>query len=223
MEMEQNTPQIVGKKLWNIVRIVLYMVRNGMSRSNLMLDLQIALQIMLKRWKLAGKAITDLMLHHGNGGGSHNSVAARLTCRSDDAVVSSFVRPLEYEFSCSNSPAAASSKRRKRSQRKNRHEWADGRMVSFQKALEILDNSGHGMAAVPEASPEVALPGFGRSPRVRRLRVTDSPFPLKENSEGSSQIDKDAEEFINKFYRDLKKQRRTAALEPPSPFHIWAH
>nr|GMD38357.1 Transcription factor like [Ipomoea batatas] len=175
------------KKLWNIMRIVLYMAR----KSKLMLDLQIALEMMLKRGnKLARKAI----------------IAARLSCRSNDAAAVLFVGPHEYEFSCSNSPAASlfpssshyagSCKRRKRNRHKNRRR--DDDIVSFQKVL--------GKEIMAAASP---LP-------VRQ-------FPLKDSSEGGSEIDKDAEEFINKFYTDLKKQRRIAALEPPSPFHIWAH
>ena len=56
-----------------------------------------------------------------------------------------------------------------------------------------------------EASP--ALPGFGRSPMVRQLRVTDSPFPLMEAEEDRNhQVDKAAEEFIKRFYKELKKQ-----------------
>lgn len=67
---------------------------------------------------------------------------------------------------------------------------------------------------VAEASPLVTLPGFGKSPMVRQLRITDSPFPLKE--EGDSQVDKEAEEFIKRFYKDLKLQKRSAVLESPS-------
>lgn len=64
-----------------------------------------------------------------------------------------------------------------------------------------------------EASPLVSLPGFGKSPMVRQLRVTDSPFPLKDD--GDSRVDKAAEDFINKFYKDLKLQKRRAAIESP--------
>lgn len=71
-----------------------------------------------------------------------------------------------------------------------------------------------------EASPMV-LPGFGKSPMVRQLRVTDSPFPLKDNEEVDAQVDKAAEEFIKNFYKELKQQKKKAALESPSPFHKW--
>ncbi|GFY97078.1 hypothetical protein Acr_11g0013840 [Actinidia rufa] len=54
-----------------------------------------------------------------------------------------------------------------------------------------------------------ALPGFGRTPAVRQLRITDSPFPLRDVDE-DSHVDKAAEEFIDRFYKDLRKQNRMA-------------
>lgn len=69
------------------------------------------------------------------------------------------------------------------------------------KALEML-NSGN-------SSP--ALPGFGKSPMVRQLRITDSPFPIREVEE-DSHVDEAAEEFISKFYKDLRRQNEIASL-----------
>nr|XP_016505410.1 PREDICTED: uncharacterized protein LOC107823298 [Nicotiana tabacum] len=63
------------------------------------------------------------------------------------------------------------------------------------KALEMIQSG--------TASP--ALPGFGRTPTVRQLRVTDSPFPLRDG-EGNSQVDEKADEFISRFYRDLRRE-----------------
>ncbi|XP_065866534.1 uncharacterized protein [Euphorbia lathyris] len=75
-----------------------------------------------------------------------------------------------------------------------------------------------GKAIAVEASPMV-FPGFGKSPMVRQLRITDSPFPLKDD--GDTQVDVAAEAFIKKFYKDLKSQKNTyAAFESPSPYHI---
>jgi len=67
------------------------------------------------------------------------------------------------------------------------------------------------------------LPGFGngKSPMARQLRVTDSPFPLKdgkgEELEEDVKVGKAAEEFIEKFYKNLRMQK---SLE--SPYHMWA-
>lgn len=68
-------------------------------------------------------------------------------------------------------------------------------VTAVMKALEML----HSEAASP------ALPGFGRSPMVRQLRITDSPFPLRDVDE-DSHVDEAAEEFIMKFYKELKQQ-----------------
>lgn len=62
-------------------------------------------------------------------------------------------------------------------------------------------------AAAAAASPMVVLPGFGRSPIGRQLRVTDSPFPLKDEGGGDGKVDKAADEFISRFYKDLKSQK----------------
>ncbi|XP_052183017.1 uncharacterized protein LOC127795402 [Diospyros lotus] len=179
-----------AKKLGNIVKIVLVMLRKGLSESKVIADLS----VLLKRSKVAGKAISDLMLHH------HYSA---FSCRSDDVRLS-FVSPREYEFSCSNTPIYLS-------KRKNHHR------------VDYISAAIHNVF-VDEGSPAMALPGFGMSPVVRQLRITDSPFPLKDGDEedDDAQVDKAAEEFISKFYRDLRRQTRMAALESPSPYHIWA-
>ncbi|KAJ4708519.1 Avr9/Cf-9 rapidly elicited protein [Melia azedarach] len=204
MEIEPRPP-VVAKKLWNIVRVVFYMMKAGISKSKLMVDFH----LMLKRGnKLAGKAIGNLLFHH------HSS----FSCRSNDAHLS-FVSPKEYEFSCSNSPAFYPFYALKRKHHHHHHlpkssyKYDDVTTVqAVQKVLEMLNNNDQAV----EASPLTTLPGFGRSPMVRQLRITDSPFPLKD--EGDSQVDKAAEEFIKKFYKDLKSQQKTmAALE--SPYH----
>ncbi|KAK6153627.1 hypothetical protein DH2020_013266 [Rehmannia glutinosa] len=173
--MEQNIP-IITKKIWKIVRVVYFMLRKGISKGKLLA----ALNIMMKRGKIAGKeAIQNLMFHHHH----HHTAAA-----SDRRVH-------EYEFSCSNSPAYPifhfNSKRKNSSHAPPPP--LDGRMLAA--ALEIFNSAA--------ASP--ALPGFGPSPMVRQLRITDSPFPLRDFEE-DNHVDEAAEEFIMKFYKDLKKQ-----------------
>jgi hypothetical protein len=73
-------------------------------------------------------------------------------------------------------------------------------MSAMKAVLEMLNND----QTIVEASP--ALPGFGRSPMVRQLRVTDSPFPLRNDDEKDNQVDKAAEDFINRFYSQLRRQ-----------------
>ncbi|XP_020228493.1 uncharacterized protein LOC109809566 [Cajanus cajan] len=181
--MESNAP-VLSKKVWNMLHALLFMLRKGITKGNIM-----ALNLMLKRrTKIAGKAIANLMFHHAAASHHH------------------FSAPREYEFSCSNTPHNSFQGKR------HRHFFAcvhappthddDAVTVNAMKAvLEMLNNNNDVTAASP-------LPGFGRSPAVvRQLRVTDSPFPLRESDgDGDQQVDKKAEEFIKRFYKDLKKQ-----------------
>ncbi|CAN1215750.1 hypothetical protein LINPERPRIM_LOCUS358 [Linum perenne] len=69
-------------------------------------------------------------------------------------------------------------------------------------ALEMFNGNG------PIYAPSPMLPGFGKSPVGRQLRITDSPFPLKEEDQGDNGVvDKKATDFIANFYRDLHNQR----------------
>ncbi|XVF88614.1 hypothetical protein PTKIN_Ptkin19aG0065100 [Pterospermum kingtungense] len=221
MEMEASPPD-VAKKLCNIVRIVFFMLKTGISKSKIMVDLH----FMLKKGKYnAGKAISNLISNHK----VHDHLSS-LSCRSGDAHLS-FISPREYEFSCSNSPAFYPFYAHKRKHHNHGHFYSSNRhqfgsksssnyryddvttVAALQKVMEMLNSEA--AAAAVEASPLV-LPGFGRSPMGRQLRVTDSPFPLKDEA-GDSQVDKAAEEFISRFYRDLKSQKRmSSAFESPA-------
>ncbi|KAI3443730.1 hypothetical protein Pfo_000395 [Paulownia fortunei] len=181
MEIEKS-PQEIAKEFWSIVRTAFYMMRKSLSKSKLVLHLH----MLLKRGKVASKAIGNLILTH-----NHNYYST-LTCRSND-VNKSFLSPQEYEFSCSNSPVYSSYL----SKRKNHHLHRRRQGHYQEEELNVVQNMLD----------------------VRQLRVTDSPFPLKDTEE-HHQVDKDAEEFIKKFYKDLKDQKRIAALESPSPYHM---
>ncbi|XP_050382036.1 uncharacterized protein LOC126798976 [Argentina anserina] len=204
--MEQNNLPVIAKKLWSIVRVAFFMLRKGISKRKLLLDLN----MMMKRGKLASKALSNLMFHHHHGASGASSAAA--TQR-------------EYEFSCSNTPKypfhLMGGKRRSHH---SSHFFACAHapateeddvaaMNAVKAVLEILNN--HEVVAAVEASPmptpfqTPSLPGFGRSPMVRQLRITDSPFPLREADE-DSHVDKAAEEFIEKFYKNLRHQKQNA-------------
>ena len=198
--MEPNLP-VIAKRLWGIVRVMFFMLRKGISKRKLLLDLN----MMMKRGKIAGKAIGNLMFHH------HSSSAAR---RSADGHIS-FAAPREYEFSCSNSPAYPYHFPFNFNKRKHNHHnifscvfqtppTSDDDFTTVNAVKAVLE-----MLNSEVAAP--ALPGFGRSPMVRQLRITDSPFPLKDIDE-DSEVDKAAEEFIERFYNDLKKQKMDGSL-----------
>ncbi|KAK7271937.1 hypothetical protein RJT34_28218 [Clitoria ternatea] len=190
--MESNVP-VLAKRVWSMVRVVFFMLRKGISKGKLMMDLNMMLK---RRGKLAGKAIANLMFHHNHHRDSHLQFSA----------------PREYEFSCSNTPNHffPIGKRHRHHNNNSHHFFAcahaprthdeEGVTVNAVKAvLEMLNKN----EIMVEASP--ALPGFGRSPMVRQLRVTDSPFPLKDDDKDNL-VDKAAEDFIKRFYTELRKQ-----------------
>ncbi|XXG64350.1 hypothetical protein AAC387_Pa05g2328 [Persea americana] len=201
---ESPPPPVLAKRLWNILRIVIFMIRKGISKRKLMVDLH----MMMKRGKMAGKkAFGSLMSHH-----HHSNFSCRTATDVHHRMSRShpFYAPREYEFSCSNSPAFIFPSfqfhlpTRKNHQRRH-HDEDD--MSALRKALEMLDSE--------TSSPVSVLPGFGfgKSPMVRQLRITDSPFPLKESGDENSHVDKEAEEFIKSFYEQLRLQKRAAMYQ----------
>lgn len=213
--MDNNLP-VIAKKVWNLVRVAYFLLRKGISKSKLVLDLN----LMMKRGKIAGKAISNLMFHH------HYHGAASPTSTALSATQLPFpVGADEYEFSCSNSPAfptlhfpgfhLGNGKRRRNQNHNSFFACAhapetlddDAATVNAVKAVvEILNN--HGAASSPSPVPaSPALPGFGRTPRrVRQLRITDSPFPLQD-ANADPLVDKAADEFISRFYKELRLQK----------------
>ncbi|KAG4972537.1 hypothetical protein JHK82_038208 [Glycine max] len=182
--MESNAP-VLAEKVWSMVRVLLFMLRKGISKGKLMMDLNMMLK---RRGKLAGKAIANLMSHNHNHRGSHKSQLR-------------FSAPREYEFSCSNTPHNLFPTAGKR----HRHFFAcvhapptqDDDVVTVNAMKAVLEMLNNNDVVKVEASP--ALPGFGRSPIVRQLRVTDSPFPLRDSDhDNDHQVDKAAEEFIKR-------------------------
>ncbi|KAI3714672.1 hypothetical protein L6452_21631 [Arctium lappa] len=225
MEIEQRAP-LMAKKLWSIIRAILYMVKKGLSKSIPWLELH---AIMIKKsGKIAGKAIGNLLLDH----------QTTLTCRPND-IRTTFISPREYQFSCSNTPLNNNNFYPKR-KNNHHHHYAAGNhhrrshkdreltVGNVKRVFEILNDYESAAAAAvvePEKSPLTAL-GFGGSPRVRELRVTDSPFPVSNTAEdGGDQVDKAADEFIKNFYNELKQQKKRAGAElalpalSPLPYH----
>ncbi|KAG6398065.1 hypothetical protein SASPL_139516 [Salvia splendens] len=134
------------------------------------------LSTMLKRGKIAGKAAIHNLIFH------HAAADTAAAARRRDPIN-------EYEFSCSSSPAFTFP-----SFHRGKPPQIDAEMLA--EALEVFSSAA--------ASP--ALPGFGPSPMVRQLRITDSPFPLCDAGEDNHHVDEAAERFIGKFYSDLKRQ-----------------
>ncbi|EFH55959.1 hypothetical protein ARALYDRAFT_902940 [Arabidopsis lyrata subsp. lyrata] len=134
----------------------------------------------------------------------------------------------EYEFSCSDTPNYTFPSNMAASKKKSHHNSLfsyghapptldDDTSVS-RAVLELLNSGGNHDQGnnTPPLSVEALtalstyLPGFGRSnPSVRPLRVTDSPFPLREDCDvANGYVDKAADEFVKKFYKNLNQQKK---------------
>ncbi|KAG7582172.1 hypothetical protein ISN44_As08g017840 [Arabidopsis suecica] len=203
--MEKNVS--ISKKLGNIVRFVLYMIHKGISKQKLLADFNAT----LKRGK-------NLMFHN-----------RRRVPATASAVPSHSQK--EYEFSCSDTPNYIFPFNMAAFKKKSHHNSLfscghapptldDDTSVS-RAVLELLNNHDQG-SNTPALSVEALtalspyLPVFGRStPSVRPLRVTDSPFPLREDGDVSNgHVDKAADEFIKKFYKNLYQQKKMIESSP---------
>ncbi|KAE8696432.1 Casein kinase I protein isoform 1 [Hibiscus syriacus] len=204
--MEQNLP-VINKRVWSTVRAVLFIVRKGsLTKKKFIVDLN----MLLKRGKIA---IANLMLHDRR---RHQVSSSSLTAESKGEAIQ------EYEFSCSNTPDHIFPFNLKN---KNHgihnyyhqlfacvhapptHDDDNSATVNAAKAVLDMLNNNDSYSSNSTASP--MLPGFGQTPLARQLRITDSPFPLRDGDEDNSDVDKAAEDFINRFYRDLKQQNNT--------------
>ncbi|KAJ4882116.1 Uncharacterized protein Rs2_39171 [Raphanus sativus] len=200
--MDQNEP--ISKKLWNIVRFLLYMIRKGVSKHKLIADFNAT----LKRGK-------NLMFHY------RRRVPAAATSSSAAATAP---QRQEYEFSCSNTPNYSFpfpniAFMKKKSHNSNLFacgqtpQTLDDDVAAARAVLELLNgvgDKGNVSPAYLSAALSPYFPGFGRTPLVRPLRVTDSPFPLTpENGDvANGHVDQAADDFIKKFYKNLNQQKK---------------
>nr|XP_011458983.1 PREDICTED: uncharacterized protein LOC105349861 [Fragaria vesca subsp. vesca] len=181
------TPEIAIKKLSNMLRL------------------------MMKRGKILGKSVNDFMLRH------HTTLDS-VRCRSLDDVNVSFVYPLEYEFSCSSSPPHHQRPRTPGHLKRSNTNYYNGRYHHHQHSrrsvyVPMMCEDVLGSKNVSFCGGDVVEP-LRRRPRVRRVRITEwEPlFPLntseeEEEEEEEWHVDKAAQEFIDKFYRDLMLQK----------------
>ncbi|KAL9232114.1 hypothetical protein vseg_007257 [Gypsophila vaccaria] len=195
--MEQNT-QLVAKKIWNIMRVAYYMLRKGICKKKILMDLNL---VMKRGNKIAGKALQNLMFHHHD---SHNDSISKVGLDDQSKPQG------EYEFSCSNTPLYHRYfTNKKRSNNHHNKSYSIEDMTNIEAVNNMFDmmmNSSDEF--IVAKSPELRL-GFGISPAaLRRIRVTDSPFPLRRGEDdGDKHVDEAADEFIKKFYFQLKQQK----------------
>lgn len=203
--MECSGPKNTAKKLWATVRSIYHMFRRGIIRA-------VDLHLLLQRGKIAGKALGNLLAshHHYHTTSSATSYPSAFSCRSMDPNTA-FYSPKEVEFSCSDTPSYPSFYSTRRKNRRHRDYYYNYNVKAVAKAFEILNSEILEADVMVQPSPSpVSKWIYGKSPVVvRQLRVTDSPFPIKEE-EADGRIDSDAEEFIRRFYEQLRLQQRVS-------------
>jgi hypothetical protein len=220
-----------AKRLVHVLRAVYHMLRRGLCRKRLLMDLH----LLLGRGKLAGKALRNLVAaahHHPHGGAAGHTMVPAVAGAADasPSAEPSFchVHPGDVEFSCTTTPSYEPPPIRSLFPFRIRGRGAGGRrggggpdVAEIERAFEMMNaqeavagSSGVG-AETPSSvagatpSPLLAL-SLGRSPAgVRQLRVTDSPFPV--DPEGvDERVDAKADNFIKRFYEQLRLQQAFA-------------
>ena len=189
--MELHSPTS-ARKPWNVLRIAFFMMRKGLvSKRKLMLDMN----LMLKRGKILGKSIGNLMFHHHHHHHSSTSFGLR-----------------EYEFSCTNSPNPiflGISPKRKHSYFPCINATSvddDAPPVIVLPRIEYSSQCTYNLSELE--------PGERRTPVASPFSVRVSDFSLAEEGDGlSCEVDSRAEEFIKRFYQQLNAQGKIAMLQ----------
>ncbi|EAZ37333.1 hypothetical protein OsJ_21673 [Oryza sativa Japonica Group] len=186
----------MARRLWHVVRAVLFMLRKGMSKRKLAMDLH----LLLHRGKIAGNKALGKIMNTTTATASHGHGHA-----ADAASTAAGEAAAAAPFSCGRAldPALA---------------VYDPRGAGLGAATSSWANGAHAVAPTP--SPALWRTSFGgRSPApVRQLRITDSPFPIRDDGgedAGAGLVDLEAEEFINKFYEQLRTQQQSLATATP--------
>ncbi|KAL9232116.1 hypothetical protein vseg_007259 [Gypsophila vaccaria] len=197
--MEQNTP-LMAQKIWNMMRVAFYMLRKGICKKKILMDLN----LVMKRGKIARKALQNLMFHHHNHHDNHHDSSSKVGL--DDRLS----KPLgEYEFSCGNAPLYRHYFTNNKSSKNhlNKH-YSLGDMENIEAVNNMFDTmmSNSSDEVIVAKSPELGL-GFGTNTELRRIRVTDSTFPVRSGEDDDKHVDEAADEFIKKFYSQLKQQK----------------
>ncbi|CAN8273202.1 unnamed protein product [Cochlearia groenlandica] len=181
---------ITTKKLSRLAKLILFTIQKVSDASRHKLITTLDPQLLAKRGKILRKSLNDAV----------STSHARVTCRPSDHndVRSSFISPvpikLEYEFSCSSTPPRRS------------YASAITRChVRRSGSRKLLINKKQRHAYIR----------YNTLPKVRdsawERHVAKAVFPDVASSTGAStescHVDRAAEEFIQRFHRQLRLQR----------------
>ncbi|TKY62949.1 hypothetical protein E2542_SST12814 [Spatholobus suberectus] len=198
--MEVHSP-VVAKRLWNVVRVTFFMIRKGLiSKRKMIMDMN----LMMKKGKVVRKSLSNFMSSHHHHHHHHKNPKSTVTRGGFGE---------HYEFSCSNSPNPVFFHMPKRKHHFN---------FPCIHAPEVLEEEPHfsfevesdvpkAVVTVPK-TPEYTFNFFGtgekKSPLLSPFSVRVSNYSaLDENEEvGNDHVDDQAEDFIRRFYEQLRTQ-----------------
>lgn len=161
------------------MRMAFFMLKKGICKKKVLLDIN----LMLKRAKLAAATRGGVVVP------SHLNYAA-----SDDG-------PREYEFSCTNTPLYRHYFTNKRKSHDHYHQIFNNYYISSPNKFEDTIDDFKAINQVLETT----LSNKNRG--AKQLRITDSPYPLQSEDDKCDQhVDEAAEEFIKRFYSQLKEE-----------------
>ncbi|KAK7396016.1 hypothetical protein VNO78_16698 [Psophocarpus tetragonolobus] len=195
--MEVHSP-VVAKRLWNVLRVSFFMIRKGLiSKRKMIMDMN----LMMKKGKVVRKSLSNLLSSHHH----HHHKNPKSVTHNGLGV--------HYEFSCSNSPNPVFFNMPKRKHHFN---------FPCIHAPAVLEEEPHfsfeaendvpkAVVTVPK-TPEYMynffVPGDKKSPLLSPFSVRVSNYSaLDENEEiGNDHVDDLAEDFIRRFYEQLRTQ-----------------
>ncbi|WCJ40275.1 hypothetical protein M5689_021204 [Euphorbia peplus] len=195
MEVHPRVNSALAKRLWNVVRVSFFMLRKSfISKRKLIMDMN----LMMKRGKLLRKSVANILSK--NSGGTSYGLQ-------------------EYEFSCSNSPNPVFFHPQKR----KHHYFPCINLPEVVEEEEISDEN-HNMAMImlpktPEYSfnlhldtSDFASGDQKRSPSPFSVRISNYSSE-EEIDAGENRVDDEAEDFIKRFYEQLRNQSRMQLLQ----------
>ncbi|XP_020248389.1 uncharacterized protein LOC109825889 [Asparagus officinalis] len=192
--MELHSPA-AAKRLWNFFRVAYFMMRKGLiSKRKLVMDMN----LFMKRGKIMSKNLRKNLIHHHHHHRRSSGYGFSLQ---------------EYEFSCSDSPNPVffHSKRRH-----NHHHYFP--CLNSNAVEDSVETPSHARAVPrieysPSPSPS-PLPLPSPSPSPFSVRISN--FSDEEDGDESmsrEEVDDEAEQFIKRFYEQLRAQKSIALIE----------
>lgn len=203
--MVVNSP-VIAKRLWNVLRVTFFMIRKGLiSKRKLIMDMN----LMMKKGKLLRKSLNNLISSHHHskrlGRGSFGIQEYEFSCSDSPNPVFFHVpkRKHLFNFPCINSPEAIE------------EEHDDLEALEEAKAVVLVPNK------TPDYNFNLKFdacdfaPGDKKSPLLSPFSVRISDYSSEDENEEcvNGQVDDQAEDFIKRFYEQLRTQSPKQLLQ----------